>query len=286
MADHDAPKDPQDVYLARWDVERAKRRESRKARQRRNCKFFWGWVAAMSFTFALFVCFFLALRFGGPGVVSYADHGSIGDAVGPFATIFSTLTLFMALHGMTLQREELALQREESEDNRAEQEGRRLAMEDQVRALAASAETQRLATAVELTKVMVSTFEDAERYVRDAWVAHDKLRWMVEAPNVNLPPSTMVQEIRAILLPAPMTAGQEALRSAGTIVDEHLRGLRLQIQKLWESGHASRGKIEILEKANECQHHLSALHGVILHEKDGITTEMANLRSELLSPGD
>ncbi len=95
------------------------------------------------------------------GVLSYAalwlfagdrleGFGLRGDAMAPFAALLSAATLFAAIDGMRMQREELRLQRRELRMQRRELVESREVMREQARAAERSAETQeRLAKAQE-----------------------------------------------------------------------------------------------------------------------------------------
>lgn len=108
-------------------------------------------VWALAFLGSAFVVSLLLLRAPwfseGPWALSLAELGQAGDAMGPFASLFSFLALIAAIWSvnlqgreLALQRQDLALQRKELADNRVQLQRAADAQEAQVSALKEAAE--------------------------------------------------------------------------------------------------------------------------------------------------
>jgi hypothetical protein len=180
--------------------------------------------------------------------------GAFGDAVAPFATLFSTLALGLAVYAAVMQRQELALQRTESEDNRAEQEGQRLAMEAQTLALNRTAIAQERQSVEERRRLEAHRVERALTFYTKASECHDALAWIFSGPIVHS--QVMASELRGITLPAPAMGAPPGLVSVCSDVRESLRVLRNCVAAVVRD-KSYRG--EAVAAAEECERLLGAL---------------------------
>ncbi len=119
----------------------------------------WLWVFAGLSGVAAIVFFYELLTMWYPALSNWADDGitgnEAGDAMGPFASLFSALALIAAFITLHMQRKELALQRDELRATRAEM----AEQTDLLRRQGSAADAQAQAARAQATTAEAGSFE-------------------------------------------------------------------------------------------------------------------------------
>ena len=236
----------------------AKREKDRAKRHKRDRAIFF---TAGTFSAALLITMvvsYIGLRLGWriwQDPASITESGSLGDAVGPFASLFSALALFTAVYGIIMQREELVLQREENEDNRVEQRSQKEALLAQANTLKRSALSQEASTRAAVFQQHVARVMLASDFYVKASEVCDAIAYMATYSAIGS--ATELHALGRMPLPAlPVGTASTLLFTASEVRDALEDARKATRTHLIQSGKQQEAKARV----EECERRLKSLH--------------------------
>ena len=204
-------------YEERWQKEREARAINRESQRRQDRRvIIWAFTGAGVLLVAMALTY-VALRIGWPAIwprtADPETSGQFGDALGPFASLFSAIALYVAIYATIMQRQELALQRDEHQENRAEQEGQRLAMEDQAAIQKAALAVDSLSIELELLKFDVSEAKRTADFVEQLRGTLENMRAIFARGGASKEVSQELSRIQVPSVPIGVMSFSAALKS-------------------------------------------------------------------------